>query len=201
MEQLAHSASKASRKLSKELKKKLKAIWPKSKSFVLILCGTILFSFGAYRYFSTRILSFSKAPPETITTVKRAELPARITIEDLKIDLPMEEGFIKNGVWQISDTSASHLNTSARPGEGGNIVIYGHNKKIIFGSLPFARIGAKIVVTDKTGKKYNYEVTSKDNVSPDRVDLLYPTSSEELTIYTCTGLFDSQRFILKAKQI
>lgn len=190
MEHFLRSASEASRKLAKRLKRY-------SFSLLVIFAGLIVFSYGAYRYFSVRILSFTKAPPET-SAVNRAEIPTRITIKDLDIDLPIEEGFIKDDVWQIADRATSHLNTSARPGEGGNIVIYGHNKKVIFGSLPFARIGAKITITDKSGKAFNYKVTDKLYVNPNRVDLLYPTNHEELTIYTCTGLFDSQRFVIKA---
>lgn len=227
MEQFQHLVSKTSRKLVKRHRSRLKTSFVTSAlrklatyitrktrykklhkkyqkyylSLLAIIFGLSIFSFGAYRYFSIRILSFSKPPPETVTTKNRAELPAKITIPDLKIDLPIEEGFIKDGVWQISEANASHLNTSARPGEGGNIVVYGHNKRVIFGSLPYARIGAKITITDKNGKKYNYEVTNKLYASPDQVNLLYPTDYEQLTIYTCAGLFDSQRFIIKAKPL
>jgi sortase A len=201
VERFRLSALKTLKKLSKKLKKLHKKYQKYYLSTFAVFFGLAIFSFGAYNYFSIRILSFAKPPPETVVVENRAELPAKINIPDLKIDLVVEEGFIQNGIWQISEKGASHLNTSARPGEGGNIIIYGHNKKVIFGSLPFAQIGTKIIITDKNGKIYNYEVTDKLRVNPSRVDLLYPTDSEQLTIYTCTGPFDSQRFVIKAKPI
>lgn len=201
MQQFQRLVSKTSKKLVKQLRKFHKKYQKYYLSILAIVFGISIFSFGAYHYFSIRILSFAKPPPETIITKNRAELPAKISIPDLKIDLPIEEGFIKDGVWQISEAKASHLNTSARPGEGGNIVIYGHNKRVIFGSLPFVRIGAKITITNKAGQTHSYEVTNKLYANPDQVNLLYPTDYEQLTIYTCAGLFDSQRFVIKAKPI
>jgi len=77
--------------------------------------------------------------------------------------------------------------------------VYGHNKKIIFGSLPYLSIGQKVIVKTQDGKLYTYEVYKKDFVKPARVDLVSPTNFEELTLFTCWGLFDSQRVVVKAK--
>jgi sortase (surface protein transpeptidase) len=81
------------------------------------------------------------------------------------------------------------------------VVIYGHNKKVIFGNLPYLSLGQKIIIKTKDGKTYTYEAYQKDFVGADRIDLVSPTNTEELTIYTCWGLFDTQRAVLKAKPI
>jgi sortase (surface protein transpeptidase) len=57
----------------------------------------------------------------------------------------------------------------------------------------------KIIVKTKSGKIYNYIATEKYFVGPSRVDLVSPTNTDELTIYTCWGLFDSERAVIKAK--
>jgi sortase A len=158
-------------------------------------------TFGGLNYYQVRILSFSEIPEEVKTTVREVDLPIEVIIPSIQIDLKVEPGQIKGGVWQISSSGATFLNTSTPPGESGNTVIYGHNKKAIFGNLPYLSVGQKISLKTQSGKIYNYEVVEKFFVGPDRVDLVSPSDHEELTIYTCWGLFDSQRAVIKAKPI
>lgn len=167
-------------------------------SLLLTLSGLILLFFGGYNYYRIRILSFAGTPTATQTAGDR---PTQITIPSLKIDLKIEPGQIKNDVWQISYQNATFLDGSASPGTKGNIVIYGHNKKLIFGNLPYLSIGQKISLKTESGKIYQYEVYKKDFVKPDRMDLVSPTNHEELTIFTCWGLFDSQRVVVKARPL
>ncbi len=167
-------------------------------SSFFISLGFLLIVFGGINYYRARILSFRNAPPKVAESQLSAETPTKIIIPSLKIDLAVEVSGIKDGVWQISYQNASFLDTSARPGTGGNVVIYGHNKKVIFGSLPYLSLGQKIVIETKNGKMFVYKAVSKETVSPDRVELLYPSEKEELTLFTCTGLFDLQRVIIKA---
>ncbi len=182
-------------KRSKKLLKKLNS----SPLFFLSL-GLLLLFFGGINYYRVRVLSFTKSPV-AIAEEQKGEYPTRIMIPSVAIDLPIENGEIKDGVWKISYSNATFLNTSGRPGGDGNIVIYGHNKKAIFGNLPFLSLGQKIIIKTEDGVLHTYEAYQKDFVGPDRVDLISPTDKEELTIYTCWGFFDSQRVVIKAKPI
>lgn len=168
---------------------------------LLILTGILIFFFGAINYYRVRILSFSKVPAAVVSATQNSDIPTEIIIPSINIDLKVEPGQIKDGVWQISDSTATFLDTSAAPGSGGNTVIYGHNKKVIFGNLPYLSLGQKIVVKTKTGKIYNYIADQKFFVGPDRVDLVSPSNTNELTIYTCYGIFDSERAVIQAKPI
>jgi len=189
VEHSQHSASRSTKKPQGWLK----------VPYVLIFLGFALFSFGAANYYFARILSFSKVPEAVVKSTGNLDIPVEIIIPSIQIDLKVETGQIKSGVWLTSDSAATFLNTSAVPGGGGNTVIYGHNKKMIFGNLPYLSLGQKIIVKTQSGKIYTYEVYQKDFVGPERVDLVSPTSAEELTIYTCWGLFDSQRVVIKAR--
>lgn len=197
MEHLRRSVSKISRKLLKRLKK----LKPVRTSVILIFLGLFFLIFGGISYYRVRILSFNKVPASVQTKTQNLDLPVEVIIPSIQIDLPVDPGEIKDGVWQISGANATFLATSAPPGTGGNTVIYGHNKKVIFGNLPYLSVGQKISLKTKSGKIYNYEVTQKYFVGPDRVDLVSPAEYEELTIYTCWGLFDSQRVVIKAKPL
>ncbi|KKQ92429.1 MAG: Peptidase C60 sortase A and B [Candidatus Woesebacteria bacterium GW2011_GWA2_40_7] len=183
---------------SKKLSKKLKIF--RGPLFLTFL-GLSIFTFGIYNYYKVRILSFDSVPPEANKSIENVDSPVEIIIPSIKIDLKVEPGQIKDGVWQISGSSATFLTTSAAPRTEGNMVIYGHNKKVIFGNLPYLSLGQRIVIKTKSGKIYNYVVDQKYFVGPDRVDLVSPSDKEELTIYTCYGLFDGQRAVIKARPL
>lgn len=184
-------------KARKALKKLLKTL---NKNPLLILSfGLFLFLSGASHYYQERILSFNKVPESN--TSQKGEVPVQITIPSINIDMKVDIGEIKDGVWKVSYDNPTFLNTSSRPSGGGNIVIYGHNKKAIFGNLPYLSLGQEIIIKTKDNKIHKYVAYQKDFVSPDRVDLVSPTNKEELTIYTCWGLFDSSRAVIKAKPI
>lgn len=183
--------------------KKTKASVPQKNyyHYYLIFAGIAIFLFGAINYYRVRILSFSKVPAAAIEATKDTDIPAEIIIPSINIDLKVDPGHIVDGVWQISGANATFLDTSVPPGGKGNVVIYGHNKQVIFGNLPYLSIGQKIIIKTKSGKVYNYIADKKYFVGPDRVDLVSPSDNNELTIYTCWGVFDSQRAVIKAKPL
>jgi len=183
--------------VSKGLKKPKKL--QRNNSLFLIILGLLIFIFGGINYYRVRILSFSNTPQATLDSVTNTDIPSEVIIPSIDIDLKIEPGKIKNDVWEISALNATYLNISSPPGSGGNTVIYGHNKKAIFGNLPYLSIGQKITVKTVSGNIYNYVVDSKYFVSPDKVEYVSPTVTEQLTLYTCWGLFDSQRAVIIAK--
>src|SRR6266852_254846 len=162
--------------------------------------GVFLIIFGeVFLYWQSRILSFSTDPYEGVqSTVLANFLPKRINIASAGIDLPIEEGKIVGGVWQISNTTATHLINSQVPGQNGNIVIYGHNLRNIFGKLVDVKKGDIIDHFTNDGKKYEYKVSDISKVEPTDIGVVAPTNYQILTIYTCTSFLDSQRLVVKA---
>lgn len=165
-------------------------------AFAAIFFGLILFLFGGTNYYRVRVLSFNSVPRE-VQNENDEEFPVEVMIPSLNIDLTVEPGNIKEGVWEISPDKATFLSSSAVPGTG-NTVIYGHNKKAILGNLPYVGNNQEIILKTKSGKLLTYKVTKKYWVDPSRVDLVSPSDTEELTLYTCTGFADSKRFVVKA---
>ncbi len=167
----------------------------------LILVGFLIFLFGSINYYRVRRLSFNNVPAAAQNAAENVDAPTEIMIPSLNLDLKVDPGSIKSGVWQISANNATFLTSSSSPENGGNTIIYGHNLKSIFGNLPYVSVGQKINVKTKSGKIYNYLVDKKYFVGPDRVDLVSPTNTPQLTLYTCWGLFDGQRAVVVAKPI
>lgn len=173
---------------------------PKLTKFLWIIGIVLLVISLAYKAHEAAKLSFYFSPAVRIDTAI-TNRPTFITIKDLNILLPVAETTIVNGVWQIDDNGASHLATSARPGEAGPIIIYAHNLKSRFGSLPYASIGEEVLLTTADGKTHVYKVTQKEVVDPHQTNILANQTNEVLILYTCTGFADLQRFVVFATPV
>ncbi|AKM79525.1 MAG: Peptidase C60 sortase A and B [Candidatus Beckwithbacteria bacterium GW2011_GWB1_47_15] len=163
----------------------------------LIFSGVLLvLVFASWRWHESRILAFNRQF-EVVETSGVA--PVAIKIPKVNIDLAVTEATITDNTWEISATGASHWDNSANPGEGGNIVIYGHNKTNLFGPIRWVSPGEIIEVTGADGKVYEYKITETVITEPNDVAYVLPKDKETLTLYTCTGLFDSKRYIVVAE--
>lgn len=128
------------------------------------------------------------------------EVPVRIIIPRLNIDLPVVEAKVIDGYWELSEDSASFGLGSAFLGDAGNSVIFAHARDNFFG--PLKRIVQKDKIYVLSKKHYfNYEVTEIKTVYPNQTEVVGPTSDERLTLFTCSGFFDNQRLIVVAKRI
>jgi LPXTG-site transpeptidase (sortase) family protein len=165
---------------------------------ILMLAGL---TFLYYQRTQPTILSFAAPPPPAISVDDTTSAPAHISIPSVNIDIAIEPGFITNNIWTISDHYANHLHTSAHPGSNGNIVVYGHNSRPILGNLTNVSEGDTIIITDSDNTEHRYTVHTTFTVTPDTMDPVQPTDEEILTVYTCTGLLNSKRFIVQAKPI
>ncbi len=125
--------------------------------------------------------------------------PVRIKINDLGIDLPVIASKIKNNQWETTGIGVSWLSTSPIPGDIGNSILYGHNWTSLLGNLVNARAGQLITVYYQNGSQKSFEVEALAAVNPDDIHILDPSPDERITLYTCTGLMDSKRFVVVAK--
>lgn len=167
----------------------------------LLISGLLLVGSGLAYDPPPAIVSPSLMPSPSAQVEKIIEQPAvpvHIKIPTAPIDTDIEEADIIDGEWQTSATAAAHLSQTGRPGENQNIVIYGHNLRVIFGPLWATKIGDRITVTTADGKQYEYIVFNKTRVKPTSIEYVLPTDKEILTLYTCVGAFDSDRLILQA---
>lgn len=129
--------------------------------------------------------------------VAAAGIPKKLVIGD-KVDISLDEAVLTGKVWQVSPTNGSYLMNSARLGKVGNMIIYGHNRKPILGNLKQVKVGEEIKLFDVMGKEWPYRVVKTVVVNPKDTSWLQETDIPTLTVYTCTGLLDSQRLIVRA---
>lgn len=126
------------------------------------------------------------------------EIPIRIVVPSIGISDRVVEAPLINGYWQTSDSSASHGIGSANPGEGhGNIVIFAHERVGLFLFLSKIKLGDRIYIQTKRSW-HTYRVVKTSIVSPTDTTIIQPTKKETLTLYTCNGFFDENRFVVQA---
>ena len=172
---------------------------PSRLPLILISFGLMLLTlWGIHRYFYTRSMSLSDAILASFARQTSAgALPVHITI-GTRISLPVVEAGKVDGTWAISQTSANYVHESATPGTAGNIIIYAHNSDNLFGKLDKVTIGDTITVRTTDGNLHRYIVASVSWVTPGHTELLAPTTVETLTLYTCAGILDSLRIVVRA---
>lgn len=167
-----------------------------SYNYPLIFGILFLVIFSVWRYHQARILSFNS---KIVAEHKQTGIkPVHIKSYPVGVDIDVKDSTINNGVWAIHPNNANYLISSAGIGDNGNIIIYGHNKDNIMGPIRHIKIGAIVEILGSDGKNYKYEVVKTDVVDPSNLTYIDSKDTETLTLYTCVGFLDSQRFIAVA---
>jgi LPXTG-site transpeptidase (sortase) family protein len=122
--------------------------------------------------------------------------PIRIVIDAVDLDQKIVSvGLDKKRVPIVPDHDVGWYNLSAQPGQGDNIVLWGHVLRFRQAPkipAPFARIkevkpGASVVLYDQAGKAHNYVVKQQIWVLPNEVEYILPKNKEMVTLVSCIG--------------
>lgn len=125
-----------------------------------------------------------------------AAAPARLVISDIKLDYrPVSVGLDRNNVPIVPNHDVGWYNLSAAPGQGENIVFWGHVLRFRSApkrAAPFAHMkdlkpGASVVLYDSSGAAHNYVITRQVWVTPDQVEYILPQGKEMVTMVSCIG--------------
>lgn len=137
----------------------------------------------------------SPLPSPTRPAARRAT-PARLEIDAIDLDRPLVSvGLDGHNVPIVPDHDVGWYNLSGGPGQGENIVLWGHVlrfRKSPNTPAPFERLkdlspGAQIVLYDTQGTPFRYVVTEQVRVTPDQVSYILPQGKERLTLVSCIG--------------
>jgi LPXTG-site transpeptidase (sortase) family protein len=168
----------------------------------LIALGFVFFGIGLallwYRNYPARLAFEHYNNPTTKVRVSSEKQPVRISIPNLKLDLPIFPASIDKNTWQTTPVGVSYLINSVAPGQTGNSIMYAHNWAGLFRDLPQLKSGDTIEVTaaDKTVNQFIVAYTLE--VSPGDLSVLAESHDTRLTMYTCTGFLDEKRFVVVA---
>lgn len=140
-------------------------------------------------------------PPDSVIIIPKINVSAPIVYAD---------SVAEDEVMKDLESGVVHYANTAKPGENGNAVIFGHSSndwweagdyKFVFALLNKLEVGDQVQV-NYSSRKYVYEVTEKKVVAPTEVSVLNQTPNPILTLITCTPPGTAwQRLIVVAKQI
>jgi LPXTG-site transpeptidase (sortase) family protein len=135
--------------------------------------------------------------PSLLTQKITQNNPVRILIPKANIDLNVVNARIINGYWELSENTASYGVGSGQLGDKGNVVIFAHAREGLFYNLKDIKVNDIIYVFNKDSW-FRYKVNLITSVYPNQTEIITPTKTETLTLYTCTGFYDEKRLIVKA---
>lgn len=169
--------------------------------------GRSLMAFGAFIIVATIFLTqMAYITPDKQTIVLSKETsddiyPVSLELPQRSSNFDVEKDTIKYGLWPLSDSHPVYLETSGTPGKPGNVVIYGHNTQNIFGNLSAIKEGSEVTITTNNNQFLTYKIDSIKKVFPQDVEILQQGREERITLFTCTGLFDSMRLVVSGIRI
>lgn len=143
------------------------------------------------------------APPKFLQTYSDGKdfQPAFAAIKELNLKLAVYPAVLENGQWKTNTKGISYLTSSAIPGEKGNSIFYSHNWPNLLGTLVKVQNGQIIEIEGFNGEIKYFVVTETTVLSPDQTYVLGPSDDTRLTIYTCYGFLDQNRFVVTAKPL
>lgn len=148
---------------------------------------------------SDPVLWERKTNQEKVVEVPPTKLPpTRIKISSLSLDLAVSAGLVNGNTWDLFDDKIGWLATSSVPGEG-NVILYGHNRRGLFGDLYKLKIG-DLVEVKKGNDWISYKVSEVHRVLPTDVQSIL-SDKNRLTMYTCDGSFDQKRLVVYAEPV
>ncbi len=146
-------------------------------------------------------------PPPTSTplpaTTITDSLPVRIVIPSIKVDSVVKEVQLHMDTWQVADYAVGHHESSALPGQQGNVVLAGHRdiRGSVFRRLNELKAKDEVLVYTK-GKVFRYVVTDSKVIKPTQVSVMAQTDDYRLTLITCTPIgIASNRIIVTAQLV
>jgi LPXTG-site transpeptidase (sortase) family protein len=140
---------------------------------------------------TTRMAATPISAPEPVL-----RKPARVVIPDIDMDRPLVAvGLDASALPIVPKHDAGWYDGSAVPGQGDNIVLWGHALRFRdsptipapFGQLQKLEPGAKIMLYNAAGQGYSYTVMQQIWATPDQVEYILPQGRERLTMISCIG--------------
>lgn len=131
----------------------------------------------------------------------KSEIPKRVIVNSVNIDLPVIESPFEDGSWIASEYFASYAQgTSPLNSEDGNTLIFAHARSKLFKPLLKAKVGDLISVYSDS-KIYYYKIVDREIVSPYNVEAIESPANYKITLLTCIGVNDENRLLLRGELI
>lgn len=156
---------------------------------LIFLTGIIFICYSIFLY-AQKVSSTPLVIETSAQELEKSHFP-KLIIEDIGVSANIFPATYTNGEWQ----------PDARGVSKNDNVIYGHNWKSILGNLIYIKPGTEIKVLEDTNTTVSYIVKFTQEIDPNVTTLTNVNDVNKLVIYTCSGVFDSKRFIVVAEKV
>jgi LPXTG-site transpeptidase (sortase) family protein len=149
----------------------------------------------------------SSAPAEALSIPNNTVAYDRFSIS---APVSWDASFGSPEVYEALKHGVVHLDGTAKPGQQGAVVVFGHSSDLPWRSGSYKTVFAPIVKSSKgdriqiayNGVMYTYQVTKTYEVAADQVEILSSNSAGMLRLVTCTPIGTNlRRFVVEAEQI
>ncbi|MFT3985787.1 MAG: sortase [Lachnospiraceae bacterium] len=148
---------------------------------------------------TTQILPAPSAPVAVLEDIEGYSTTAQLRIDTISLDLFII-GEVSEAALKVSPCLYAGPSSPEYP---GNIVITGHNNrnKTHFGRLDELKSGSAVLLSDKYGTEYYYEVYGMETIGPNEVDALEEYEGEYgLTLVTCADQ-GKNRLLVRCRRV
>lgn len=150
---------------------------------------------------STRVETQKPLPVVKKQEIVKQEIPKRIVVKSVNIDLPVIESPFKDGSWIADEHYASYAQgTPALNSSNGNTLIFAHARSKIFKPIIETKEGDIINIYSQT-KIYYYKIVDREIISPYNIEALKSHAKHIVTLLTCIGENDENRLMLQGELI
>lgn len=151
-------------------------------------------------------------PEATTTPVPEVTEGARLIAPTAGINSRIIQSYLSGNSWDVTDlgTYAGHLQGTSWVDRTGNVVLAGHVEMVdgrrgVFAGIDELNIGDPLILR-QNGVEYVYAVSELRSVRPDDLSVVYPTTTNRLTLITCSNYSFFQdvyqdRFVVIAEKI
>lgn len=126
-------------------------------------------------------------------------VPTRVYIPATGADVSVVDGNYEETTdsWNVSNTQAQFASiTKQSNNKEGLTFIYAHDTNSLFGSIKDLNPGDIVYVETSNGRLFEYKYESKQEVKPDNVEIFNYEGDPQLTLATCSGLFNEKRTLV-----
>ena len=168
-------------------------------------CGAIVQFVPVATLTPASVAAVPQEATNTIDPTAPISSPSRIVAEAIGLDAPVvemgwrvvEQDGELISEWEMPNDEAAWHRNSARPGQGSNIVISGHNESSggqVFAEVEELQVGDEITLWNDKQETFVYQVIEKNIVRTFAISaevqnylsqVTEPTASEQLTLITC----------------
>lgn len=180
----------------------------------VIVFAVVLAAFKApiFYYQIKYLFESPKSSQSTGTSSSPISSTPTLTIPSINVSTPIifEPSIAEANVQKALESGVVHYGNTAKPGEVGNSVLFGHSSndwdkpgsyKFIFVLLEKLAVGDTYTI-DYEGVRYEYQIYERKIILATDVGVVAPTSEPTSTLITCWPTGTSQkRLIVRGKQV